>query len=314
MVDQNLTEIDKRFKESFLKRTRNLILVSFLKLISILPFWILYGISDFLYLLIRFIVRYRKKVITDNIRYSFPEKSPREVKQIRNKFYRYFCDLMMETVKLHSVSGKTMDEHISFKGLEAIEKLNEKGQSTIVLAVHHNNWEWCSFLQTKVKILGLLVYNPMRGNHAIEKFVTHSRNKWGSICVPVHKTGREIIKYQKQGIPTGLLLVADQTPPANSKFWTIFLNRETPFFSGPEKIAIKGNMPVFFQHIRKIKRGKYEVELIELFSETKDVESSDILLKYVKHLEDLIREEPENYLWSHRRWKHTRPEGIELTL
>jgi KDO2-lipid IV(A) lauroyltransferase len=110
------------------------------------------------------------------------------------------------------------------------------------------------------------------------------------------------------------VLAADQTPAANAKFWTTFLNREAPFFSGPEKIASRGNQPVVFAHTRKIKRGYYTVELIDLVEEPNEVDSNEILLRYVRKIEEIVREEPEYYLWSHRRWKHTRPEGIELTM
>jgi KDO2-lipid IV(A) lauroyltransferase len=147
----------------------------------------------------------------------------------------------------------------------------------------------------------------------MEKFLLHNRQKWASKSIPVHKTARAVVEYNLKNILTGLWLAADQTPPANSKFWTIFLNRETPFFQGPEKIAANTNQPVIFQHTKKIGRGKYCIEFSLLFENPKEVEQKEILLAYVRKAEEIIRQEPEYYLWSHRRWKHTRPEGIELT-
>ena len=147
----------------------------------------------------------------------------------------------------------------------------------------------------------------------MEKFLVHNRTRWGSVCIPVHKTARSLLIYNAQGKTTGLWLAADQTPPANSKFWTIFLNQETPFFSGPEKIAHSTNQPVYLNHMKKTGRGKYTIEYSLLFENPKEVEQKDILLAYIRKAEEIIRSEPEYYLWSHRRWKHKRPEGVELT-
>ena len=180
--------------------------------------------------------------------------------------------------------------------------------------MHYNNWEWTGFLQSKLKHLVLPVYNPIRGNNAMEKFLIHNREKWGSQSIPVHKTARSLLEYNIKKQLTILWLVADQTPPANSKFWTYFLNRETPFFSGPEKIASSTNQPVFFQHTKKIGRGRYLFEIISLCEKPNEMDPKDIFLAYVRKCEEIIRQEPEYYLWSHRRWKHKRPEDIPLTL
>jgi len=184
----------------------------------------------------------------------------------------------------------------------------------IIFALHHNNWEWCSSVQTKLSHLILMVYNPIRGNYAMEKFILHAREKWGGECVPVNKTARTVLQYNLKGKLTGLWLAADQSPPANSKFWTLFLNRETPFFSGPEKIAASTNQPIFMQHARKIKQGRYEVDYYVLYENPQEMDPKDILLGYIRKCKEIIKAEPEFYLWSHRRWKHKRPEGIELTV
>lgn len=308
-----LAKRDKRFHESFFKRITNQILVGFLIAVSWLPFWVLYRLSDSLYIIIRFVIKYRFKVITENLKYAFPEKSEKEISQIRNKFYRHICDIIFESIKIYSMSDKEMEKRVELKGIEKANDFFEEGRSIIALALHHNNWEWTSFVQSKLKHLVLTIYNPVRGNNSMEKFLVHNRGKWGSVCIPVHKTARTALEYNLKGQLTGLWLAADQTPPANSKFWTIFLNRETPFFSGPEKIAATMNQPVFFQHTKKIGRGKYIIEYSLLFENPKEVEQKDILLAYIRKAEEIIRQEPEYYLWSHRRWKHKRPEDISLT-
>jgi len=313
MNSKELAKIDKRFHENIFKQVINHILVGFLIVISWLPFWFLYRLSDVLFVVLRFIVKYRFKVITENLNYAFPEKTEKEVSEIRNKFYHHLCDVFFESIKLYSVSDKEMNKRLIVTGNEIANDYFDKGRSVIALAMHHNNWEWSCFAASKLKHLIINIYNPIRGNNAMEKFLLHNRQKWRSKSIPVHKTARAVIEYNLKGVLTGLWLAADQTPPATSKFWTIFLNQETPFFQGPEKIAANTNHPVFFQHTKKIGRGKYCIEFSLLFENPKEVEQKEILLAYVRKAEEIIRNEPEYYLWSHRRWKHTRPEGIELT-
>jgi len=313
MIDTNLAKKDKRYYEGFWKRTFNKTLTGILILVSRLPFGVIYGLSDFFYLLVRYVIKYRKKVIIENLSYAFPEKSDKEIKKLTAKYYRHFCDLSLETVKLLHMGREQVNKRIKYKGAELLNKYFKEGNSVIVLAMHHNNWEWCSSVQLFIDHLVLMVYSPMRGNNAFEEFLIHSREQWGGVCVPIHKSARTILEFNKQGRPTALWLAADQAAKATSKFWTVFLNREAPFFSGPEKIAKKTNQPVFFHQIRKTGRGKYEVEFIPLFKNPAEVTEKDILLGYVRKMEEIIRKEPEFYLWSHRRWKHKRPENIPLT-
>lgn len=313
MADKTLAEKDKRYHENIFQKTINSFVVGLLIGLSYMPFWILYGISDFLFLILRYGIKYRYKVITENLKQAFPEKPEQEISEIRNKFYHNICDIIFESVKIYSISEKELEKRLEIKGTESAKLLYEQKRSLIAMAFHYNNWEWTSFAQSKLEHQILTVYNPIRGNNALEKFLVHNRERWGSKCVPVHKTARAAMEYQIKGIPTGLWLAADQTPPANSKFWTIFLNRETPFFSGPEKLAAKGNLPVYFQHTKKVGRGRYVIEYSLLCDNPKEMEQKDILLAYIRKCEEIIRAEPAYYLWSHRRWKHKRPDGIELT-
>ena len=314
MIDTELTKKNKDYYESIWKRISNNILVGLLKLLSYLPFWAIYILSDTLYLLIKYVVKYRKKVIVENLSLSFPEKSKKEILQLTEKFYRHFCDLALETVKMHSLSEEQIKKRIKFKGIDVVEDCFNQGKNIIMLGMHYNNWEWASASQLFTRYLVLMIYNPARGNQAFEKYINHSREKWGGLCIPVHKSARSAFQFNQRGQQTGLWLAADQTPGANSQFWTIFLNRETPFFTGPEKIAKKTNQPIFFGYVRKIKRGYYEAEFLKLFDNPNNVSGDDIMLGYVRKMEEVIRKEPEYYLWSHRRWKHKRPEGIPLTI
>jgi len=313
MIDTELAKKDKRYYENFWKRSLNQMIVGVIILISWLPFWILYIISDFLFLLINYVIRYRKKIIIENLTNAFPEKTDKEIKIIVRKFYRNFCDLAIETVKHYNLSETQIKKRITYKGTDLLNNYFDKGKNVIVLAMHHNNWEWCSSVQLFLNHVVLMIYDPIRGNQAFEKFLLKSREKWGGLGIPVHKSVRTIFDLNKKGKHTVLWLAADQTPAETSKFWALFLNREAPFFSGPEKIAKKTNQPVIFHRTKKIKRGYYEVEFITLFENPAEVSEKDILLGYIEKMEEIIREEPEFYLWSHRRWKHKRPEGIPLT-
>ncbi len=312
MANKTLTQKDKRNHESFLKKVANSILVIFLTGISYLPFWILFGISDVLYLFLRFVIKYRKKVISENLTNAFPEKTELEIKNITNKFYRHFCDVFVETIKSHSISTKQMSKRMKFKNIELLNEYFDNGRSIVLLGMHYNNWEWNSVLSLKSKHNVTVIYNPMRGNKSFDNFMFKLRTRWGCTFVPVHKSRRIVFEIAKAETPVILALGADQTAPPSSKFWTTFLNREAPFFSGPEKIASHSNLPVFFHYMRKVKRGMYEVDFIPLFENPKEVEPNEILLSYIRIMEELIAKEPAYYLWSHRRWKHTRPEGTPL--
>lgn len=313
-MNKNLANKDERFRESFLRRMLNQLIAGVLYLISLLPFRVLFFISDVLHFFIRYVFHYREKVVLENLRQAFPEKVEDEINQIAARFYRHLTDIIVEIIKLHTISEKQMNKHLQFEGMELINDYYRKGESIIILAMHHNNWEWCSFMQTKTPHFGLMIYNPIRGNQALEKFLNHSRERWGGKCIPVNQSARVALEFHQKKIPTGLWLGADQTPPATSKFWTVFLNREAPVFSGPEKIAIKTNQPVFFQHVTKTSRGRYVANFIPLIEQPAEMESKEILLAYVQKMEEIIRKEPEHYLWSHRRWKHQRPENIPLTV
>lgn len=312
MADKDLIKRDSRYYESIPKRIGNELVVLLLTLVSILPFWIIYGISDFLYVVLNYVVGYRKKVIYDNLTHAFPEKNADEIKTIANKFYHHFCDFSLETVKLHSMSQKQIDKRVKVVGTDILNSLTESGKSIVLMGFHYSNWEWASSMQTKSKHQLLMVYSPLRGNSAMERFISHSRGKWGGKSIPIHKTARALLSYIKKGEPAALWLAADQRPPANSPFWTTFLNREAPFFSGPEKIAMKTNNPVIFTYMRKIGRGKYEGIFQKLIDEPQKMESKDILLTYIRRMEEIIYEAPEYYLWSHKRWIHKRPENIPL--
>ena len=288
------------------------IAVVFLKLLAALPFPLMYLLSDCAYFLVYRLMGYRKKVVFQNLRNAFPEKPEAEIGQIARKYYHHLCDIMLESVKLHHMSAEEMDKHLIIKGIEKTEAYFQQGKSFILLGMHYNNWEWCSSMQRHSSHQVVIVYSPVRDNQKIERFLLDSREKFGSETIPMHHTARRAMSFDQERKPGCLFLAADQTSSKNSPFWTCFLHQETPFFFGPAKIARKTNQPLFYLNVVKQKRGIYEARLEELVAEPARHSAQEMELIYIDKIEQIIREKPEYWLWSHRRWKHQRPEGKEL--
>ena len=288
------------------------LVVLFLGFISRLPFWLLYLISGFFYFLVEHVINYRSKVIDENLKFSFPDKSSEERLLLRKRFYRHFCDMMLEAVKLHHISEKQLQKRLSVKNIEVLEDACERNKGVILLAMHHNNWEWGAAIQRYLKPTILMVFNRMRNNAPMDDFLLKTREQWGGEGVATVNSLRRVLSYVKANKPFILWLAADQSAKEGAHYWTSFLNREAPFFAGPIKLAQKLNQPLIFQSTRKVGRGKYEIEFDLLIEKPAKVNEGEILRMYVEKMEEIIHDQPEYYLWSHRRWKHKRPEGVEL--
>ena len=282
------------------------------KITARLPFWVIFRLADIFYVLIYYVVRYRRKVVHENLTKSFPEKSPEEIRRITKKFYHHLSDLGLETIKFNRMTEKEIDDRLKVNDLDIYEEYYKQGKSIVLLGQHHNNWEWSGSIQRFIKAQYLVVYNPVRKNKALERFILDTRERFGAKSIQVNHSVRTALAFNKAERPGALILAADQTPQPNSQFWTMFLNQETAFFPGPMKIAIKTNQPVVLHHTRKVGRGRYEVFHYKLIENPAEVEPEEILMAYVRRLEEIIKAEPEYWLWSHRRWKHKRPANVEL--
>jgi KDO2-lipid IV(A) lauroyltransferase len=282
------------------------------KILARMPFRIIYGLSDIFFVLLFYVVRYRRKVVHMNLINSFPEKSIQEINQITREFYRHLCDLGLETIKFSQMTIEELEDRFKIHNLDIYDEYYKQGKSIILLGMHHNNWEWSGFMQRYIKAQYLVVYNPVRNNKKLERFILDSRERFGAKSIAVNLSVRTALEFNKNERPGALVLGADQTPPANSQFWTTFLNQETAFFTGPMKIAIKTNQPVVLHHTRKVGRGRYEVYHHKLVENPSLVEPEDIMMAYIEKLEEIIEAEPEYWLWSHRRWKHQRPENMPI--
>lgn len=276
----------------------------FFKLISRLPFPILYFISGVLYFLSYKILGYRKKVVFNNLRNSFPEKTDQEIKSIADRFYLHLCDLVVESIKLLSISQKNLNKRLTISGIEEPLKYLENGQSIITLTGHTGNWEWLlQACQLSSPFKAQAVYKPL-SNRFFDKLMLKIRTRFGANLLAMQKVPRFVLGNKKE--TWVLAMVADQTPlKSEIQFVNTFLNQRTPWFVGGEKIAQIAETPVFYVGMNKLKRGHYEVYFEKLSAKAqKGSDNFSVIDTFSKRLEQNIRDNPPYWLWSHRRWKH----------
>lgn len=274
----------------------------FIYLISLLPHWILYGISDFFYFMIYHVFGYRKKVVNENLRNSFPEKSEKEIKDIERKFFRNLTDIMLETVKEFTISPKAIKKRFKFVNPEEFQKHYDNNKSVMMLMGHYTNWEYGVTAPLWVPQECWAVYGKLE-NPVMDKYLVRTREKFGFTLYPMEKT-YDVMLQHKQGDKL-YMFMADQSPHhAKIKYWIPFLNQETPVHIGAEKLSKMLDLAVVFIDIQRVKRGYYEITAKTLFDNPKETAEHEITDKYFEILEGVIRKKPENWLWSHKRWKY----------
>jgi KDO2-lipid IV(A) lauroyltransferase len=286
------------------------IFVVFCYLLSPLPLRLHYLIADIAYVLIYHVIRYRRRVVWQNLTSSFPEKDEAELRRIERRFYHFLCDYFVETLKLLSFSREELMRRMVFKGVEQIDEMMEQGRSCAVYLGHYGNWEWVSSLPFWVKSNGLCgqIYHPLE-NKDFDRFFLKLRQRMGAVSIPMNETLRKLMDYRAHQQPVVIGYISDQVPLwTNIHHWVDVLNHDTPVLTGAERIARKMNHAVFYMDVRRLRRGYYEVT-VKLITrnpqESKEFELTDI---YWRMLEETIREAPEYWLWSHNRWKRTREE------
>ena len=286
------------------KRLVYFFVLPFIYLLSILPFWLLYGVSDLLFFLVFHVLGYRKKVVEDNLKKSFPEKTEIEIKALSRDFFKYLCDLMLETFKTLSISPKTMLEHC-YLNQSSIELLNQyyaQDQSVIIVLGHLGNWEWAGnafSLQCKQQLY--VIYHPL-SNPYFDGLMIQMRTRFGTKLIAMKDTFREMTKNKEAVTATGF--IADQTPPPETAHWTIFMNQETPVFKGTERMAVRFKYPTLYVNVKRIKRGYYEVCIEDQVSQPDQLPEGQLTEWHTQLLEKAIKADPVTWLWSHRRWKH----------
>lgn len=280
----------------------------FLYLLSLLPFWFLYIIADIVFVVLYYITGYRRKVVQENLRNSFPEKSEKERAVIEKKYFKYMADLMLETIKSVSMSRRSVEKRMYCTNPELIKHYFEQGKSILAAAGHYCNWEMAclsfGFLMTERR---MIVYKP-QSNEVFTDFFNRTRSRFGATMISMKQTLRKMIEFKHE--LTFTVLASDQTPTAHeAQYFTMFLNQPTAVFLGIEKLTKVVNSVVVFYRIDLVKRGHYKYTFIPLVEEPEKTKPYEITEIHVKYLEELIREKPEYWLWSHRRWKIKPPEG-----
>ncbi len=282
-----------------------------LKQIARLPFGLLYLLSSFLYIMVYHVVGYRKKVVIENLKNAFPEKTENDIRHIRKKFYRHFSDLTLEVIKMRTMNETDFKKRVVVKNAGLLHHYFEQKRSVVTLSMHFNNWEWSTCLTHYVKHKPFAVYKPLH-NEKYNNYLNSNRSKMGPEMIANNQVLRRVIKAREQDEVFFLWLAGDQTPPYFYKFWLMFFNQEALFYPGPAAISRRYNYPVIFQKTIKTGRGKYETSFEVLFENPKDYSEAQIMEAYIRKMEETVREQPAHYLWSHKRWKHKRPENVPM--
>jgi len=286
------------------------VLLGIVKLHAMLPMPVLYLLADILYFIIYKIAGYRLKVVRENLKNSFPEKTAKELREMEKKFYHHFSDYFVETIKLAHISREELNRRARVNNPEIINPLVAKGHTCFIMLMgHYGNWEWSTGMTEwfgQVKIYHL--YRPLT-NKVIDRLLIYLRSRFYNVGIKKHETVREMLRIKQSKERSIVLFIADQTPSkANLHYWTTFLNRESAILTGAERIATKLDIPVIFMDVRKVKRGYYTFEFELITDNPRQMPEFWITEEYARRMERSILREPAYWLWTHRRWKHKRVE------
>ena len=275
---------------------------------AILPFRILYVLSDILYILVYKIVGYRLKVVRRNMKMSFPEKTDEELRRLEREFYHHFCDYILETFKLAHISSEEILKRAHLKNPELVDRLSAGKHSCVILYMgHYGNWEWFTSSRLSFSHTNLYqIYRPLK-SEVIDRLFIYLRTRFGSEGIRKNDTVREVMHLEKNHEKSAVVFIADQTPSkANIHYWTSFLNQDSGFFTGAERIARKMDLPVVFLDMQKVKRGYYEVDMKLMAESSKEMPEFWLTEQYARMMEQCIMRNPAYWLWTHKRWKHKR--------
>lgn len=282
------------------------IVFGFIKLISLLPLKVLYVLATIFTPILGSVISYRKKVIKENLHNAFPEWDEKQIKKTMKAFYSYFADMLVESIKVLSMNLTSLEKHIKFQNPEILQQYYKEGKSVIAISAHMGNWEWTHGLRNEIPHNCLIIYKPL-SDIIFNKLITRARNKFNSSMVSMREIPRVLLKLKREGVPSLSGYISDQSPIWDEvQYWTTFLHQNTAVYLGPEKLARKMDTAVVYFRMKVISRGQYEVEIVPITDQGSKTEEYEITEKHVKLLEADIREHPEYWLWSHRRWKLTK--------
>lgn len=286
-----------------MQRLVYLIIYPLLWITSILPMGLLYIKSDILSFLIYHVVGYRKKVVLANLKLVFPEKTDKERRMIARKFYRHLCNIIFESIKSLTISEKEITRRFKFENLELIEDLYRKDKSVLLLCGHYSSWEWSGILGKQMEYKGLAVYKQLR-NESLDRLLKKIRGRYGGEIVSNRKIVSLLFRLAKENIKSLTLILADQTPkPGAFKHRDTFMGIDVPVFTGSEEIAKKLDFASVYLKVEKVKRGYYSASFVLLAENPNEYEDYQITRMFLDEIEKQIKNVPEYYLWSHKRWK-----------
>ena len=272
--------------------------------LSILPFRLLYAVSDLLFVLMYHVLRYRKQTVKDNIRLVFPEKSDLEIRIITKKFYHHFCDMILESIKSMNISLESMKARYTFKNLDIIKDFEKQNKSIILMCAHYGSWEWIFILQTYTSHRGYGIYKRLQ-NKYFDRLIKSIRARYNSYLITTKETFSVLEEAKKNGILSMNGFASDQSPKKDkARHWNEFMGIKVPVHTGAEMMAKKLDMPIVFFAVERKKRGYYEATFQTLAETPADFKDYEITDKFLKLVEKQIHEAPEYYLWTHKRWKH----------
>lgn len=281
-----------------------ILLYPFLWLISILPFRLLYIVADGVYVLVYYVVRYRKKTVRHNIALALPHLSQKEQLNVEKESYRHMCDMFLEMIKTMTISEKEMDKRFVFTNLELYQELEKKQKSIALLCAHYASYEWVVSMNKYISFEGYAIYKKIANKH-FDKLVKDIRSKFKATLITTGQTIPTIEKNYKTKHLGLFGFASDQSPQlSKTHHWGTFMGIETPVHTGAEMLAKRFDMNVLFLRTKKLKRGYYQATFELMFDNPKEVPNYQISDEFLRRVEKQIYEAPEYYLWTHKRWKH----------
>lgn len=278
--------------------------------ISLLPFPLLYVLSDLLNLVVFRWIGYRKHVVLTNLRNSFPEKREEEIQAIAAKFFVWFCDLTLETLKTLTVSPEAVRKRVTFEGIDILREYARQNRSIILVLGHYGNWELAGARYSQERDIPQLyvIYHPLANPH-FDQLLYRMRTRHGTKLYTMREAGKDMIRDKE--LLTATAFIADQTPSPERAYWMTFLGQDTPVFLGTEALSRKLEKPVVYISITRPRRGYYHMRVETLVADPKETQAGEITEIHTRRLERDIRKHPEIWLWTHKRWKHKRPAGMQ---
>lgn len=281
---------------------------------ALLPFKVLYILSDILYLIIYHVARYRRRLVRKNLKNAFPEKPEKSIVKIEKKFYRHLCDYFVETIKTLHLTDEEARKRMKYENPEVINRLTADGRSCILSLGHYGNWEWVPSIVMYFTpgVEQGFIYKKLH-SAAFDRLFLKMRTRFSSWSIEMRSAFRQMIRFQNEGKTLVVGFLSDQRPsPRQAHYWTIFVNQQTPVQTGMEKIARRLGTSVVYLDIEKVKRGYYTGKFFVISPDASEAPEFTITERYMRKLEETIMREPAYYLWSHDRWKFRKPEKVEV--